>query len=69
MRIEWIAVKDELPYYGDTVVLWDAMMHEAEIRLINFDPQHMDGDYTHWFRLPRPPQRQRAKPLNSAEQK
>lgn len=45
---EWIDISDDLPERGQHVWLYDSMFGSVDSAIIAFDPQLLDGDFTHW---------------------
>ncbi len=53
--MKWINIEDELPEEDTTVLLWDSMFNTYMIASINFEPEKIDADISHWMPLPEPP--------------
>ena len=53
--MKWVNIDVQLPKKGERVLLWDSMFDWIVIETIDFAPEILDEDYTHWMLLPSPP--------------
>lgn len=49
MTTEWIEVQEELPARGKSVWLYDSMFGTVIPATITFEPDRLDGDFSHWM--------------------